>query len=726
MRWLVLVGLVSCGGSSGGGGGAGGSTSTGGGSHTPPEGTTDDTAEPSTPTELLSFEVSGTITDTEGNPVAEATVMVGGVPDSMVLTAADGSYTLWYDAIPHGTAAIVAAKAGYRSVGFEFFGPGEAVNLAISEVVPDNPDYTYQDPGDGVNVLKEDCTHCHTTFVYEFLQSGHAEAARSPLLQDLYAGVSAHGSRADCNAAGGTWAAGHDPGTPDGAVDKCYLGGGVLPDLNASCGGDGQPLCDDADMRDEDLAYGACADCHAPGIDGVAGGRDLHDAHGLAYDIGVHCDTCHKVRDVDMSLPPGVGNRLVMGRPSKPGENIFLWEPVYYGPLIDAPNIAMGGSIQPKFDQAVFCAGCHQLDQEALLPGEALDAGRWPDGLPVHTTYQEWQEGPYNREATQCQFCHMPPDLGLNNAVDISTPEGQSILFGFPREPEDVRRHMFRGPLEGSPRLIDQAVFMSLELDDSGGSLAASVSLANIGCGHAIPTGEPMRALLLHVVAEGSCGVLQAVDGMTVPDTGGAWLQGVVGTDVIVADTELEWPGADGVVSAGLVVRAVRPTGAYDDYDGVGFFGESGRTAEEKGLERMAPVGEAVVIAVDGDTVSLDMALPLEDGDWLYIGDDVATVADGDAARHLAGLPGYAFSKVLVDSGGARHVPHHRAVDVASDNRIGPGQRALTAHTFDLPDGCSDVEVRATLIYRPVPLGEADLRGWESVDHVVSTATSTL
>ena len=42
--------------------------------------------------------------------------------------------------------------------------------------------------------------------------------------------------------------------------------------------------------------------------------RDLHDAIGLAYDAGVHCDTCHKVKDVDMTKPAGYGSRLVVHR----------------------------------------------------------------------------------------------------------------------------------------------------------------------------------------------------------------------------------------------------------------------------------------------------------------------------------------------------------------------------------------------------------------------------
>lgn len=40
-----------------------------------------------------------------------------------------------------------------------------------------------------------------------------------------------------------------------------------------------------------------CADCHAPGIEGKAGGRDLHDPVGIAFESGNHCDVCHKARD---------------------------------------------------------------------------------------------------------------------------------------------------------------------------------------------------------------------------------------------------------------------------------------------------------------------------------------------------------------------------------------------------------------------------------------------
>jgi hypothetical protein len=689
-------------------------------------------AEEDEDAESLAFEVNGIVTDSDGAPLEDAMVMVGGREDTLVYTDANGAFSLWYTDIGLGQPAIVGAKQGYRSIGFEFFDAETLVPLVLRKVnPPDNENYTYQDPGDGTELMKEDCSHCHGSFVSEFRASKHAEATKNPHLQDLYAGVSqAYTDEDSCALAGGNWALGHEPGTEEDSIFKCYLGGGVLPDLNASCGGEGQLPCDDPALDwqgvDRPENFGACADCHAPGIDGEAGGRDLHDAHGLAYDIGVHCDTCHKVKDVDFSLPPGVGNRLIMGRPGEEGKNTFEWDPVFYGPIIDVPNIVMGGSYQPKFNLSLFCSGCHEQNQEALLPGESLDETRWPTGLPVHTTYTEWQEGPYNQDATQCQFCHMPADMELNNAVIISTKENQSITFGFPREPEDIRKHTFRGPLHGSPRLIDQALYVSLSLESEGDELVATASLANIGCGHAIPTGEPMRSLLLLIEAEGECGELDPSGGLTIPDTGGAVAQGMVGAEISSSGSSLTWAEGADLARQGQGVRVVRPTGVFDDYTGVGAFADPLLSPHDKGMEIFEPVAETAVVAVAGDQLQLGKSLDLQSGDMVFLGDAWPDApVDGQAALHLAGRPGYAFAKVLLDSEGERHVPHYRAVDMASDNRIPPGGNALTTHRFALPSGCDTGEVKATVLYRPIPLSMATLRGWSASDYIIATTSES-
>lgn len=723
MRWLPLALVLACGGGKSPAESVAPEVIDTGDTTTPT-----DTAEPVAPS---SFEVKGVVVDREGTPVPDAIVMVGGREETMTSTAEDGSFSIWYEVREGEQGALVAGKIGYRSVGATFLKPGEDETIMIRKVnPPDNHDYIFQDPGDGENVMNEDCTHCHKDFVADFLQSGHARATRNPLLQHLYAGVTAHETEEDCEGAGGWWGLGHAPGTEDGSLYKCYLGDGVLPDLNPTCGGIGQPACDDPDLS-PDLspdAYGACADCHAPGINGVAGGRDLHDAHGLAYDIGVHCDTCHKVSDVDLSQPPGIGQRLILSRPSEPGETVFIWDPVYYGPLLDVPNPIMAGSIQPKFDSAEFCAGCHEQKQDALIPGQALDPELWPDGLPTHSTFSEWQDSPYNSDATPCQHCHMPGDVEAINSVHLSRPGEAGILFGWPREPEDIRQHSFRGPLSGEERLIDTALYTSVALEQIGDTVEATVSVSNIGCGHAVPTGEPMRALVMVVESEGSCGELAAVGGMTINDVGGAITTGVVGTEVTPFDSGLVWPDAAVTAAVGQVIRAVRPSGVFDDYAGIGVFADPSLTPTDKGMEVMTPIHQATITAVMDDTVITSPVLDVVPGDRLYLGDPRPEDGwvDGDPARHLAGLSGNTFSRVLVDASGNRQVPHYKAIDMASDNRIGPGKSALSSHAFRLPDGCTDVSVTATVMYRPHPLNLAVERAWESTDHVISTATAEL
>ena len=169
------------------------------------------------------------------------------------------------------------------------------------------------------------------------------KSASNPLLYDLYNGVTRVANTEEaCEAFGGEWKDGIEPGSEGNVIESCHLAHGVLSDLNPSCS-TSDLACDNPHISTDDAPtnFGGCADCHAPGIDGQLMGRNLHDAIGLAYDAGVHCDTCHKVKDVDMSQPAGFGSRLVVHRPGEPGRNAFEWDPVYYGPIIDVPNVAM-------------------------------------------------------------------------------------------------------------------------------------------------------------------------------------------------------------------------------------------------------------------------------------------------------------------------------------------------------------------------------------------------
>jgi hypothetical protein len=489
----------------------------------------------------------------------------------------------------------------------------------------------------------------------------------------------------------------------------------VLNDLN-DCGA---LRCDDPSLPSSDSPsdFGACADCHAPGIDGETGGRNLHDAEGMGYELGVHCDVCHKVSEVDLEQPPGVAGRLKIQRPSEVGKGVFDWAPVYFGPMVDVPNVVMGGSFQPQFDEALFCAGCHEQDQPALLSGESLDA-RWPEGLPIHSTFSEWAQGPYAEQEVPCQHCHMPADVDANNAVDRSTADNSSITFGFSRAPEDVRRHTFQGPLTGERPLISGALHVELNLEQDGQVLHAQVGVSNMGAGHAIPTGEPMRALILVLDAQGSCGTLQASAGPSLPGETGAWLSGQVGQELTLGSDHLLWPQAASLSGQSLELRATRPAG-YQDYSGLGYFSGETLSPAEKGLALNEPVGVWTVVPNAEGEISIDPAL-LQAGDLLTL--SPSWDPSNPEIQALAGLPGQHFAKVLTNSAGDSMVPHHQAVAIASDNRIAPGSYQASDHSFLLPEGCTEPELRATLLYRPHPWEMSNTYGWAAQDHTVLVA----
>lgn len=680
--------------------------------------------------------MKGLVTDGSA-PIEGAIVMqAGGEPT--FTTGPDGAFSIELTTAIAGVPAVVASKIGYRTRGVEIMElpQQELVIELLFASPPDNESYVFHPPGTGdPNNSTEYCDHCHTTFVQQFRASAHSRSAKDPLVLDLYAGVtSAALSAAECASIGGQWRAGLLPGTAADVADKCYVAGGVLPDLNPQCGAQGDLSCDDPALPSpkQPSVFGRCADCHAPGITGKAGGRDLHDATDVAFDAGNHCDVCHKARDVDLSKPPGVAGALVLQRPrekvsDEPNANVIQ---VMFGPLPDVANEFMGGSYQPVFMQSELCAACHEHRQPALLPGSALDPNRWPDGLPILDTYEEWKSSGFNGPGSPCQFCHMPPDdTGLKSTLEVTNEDNASIAFGYLRPSERIRKHTFRSPLDGAPRLIDGAINLVLgtSVDAAAQSATASVTVQNILAGHAIPTGEPMRSLVLAVRAEGCGQTWVASGGATIHDGAGYSEMGVVSAAVVPNGASLIWSQGAAVATPGMRVRAVRPTGVFDDYTGIGWFADPALLPEEKGLEIFAPIGEAAVLGAANGEVALDVALPLAAGDIVYLGDALPmSWSDGAPSIAVAGAPGYTFAKTLVDPTGERHVHHYRAVDIASDNRIAPQASAATEHTFAIPAGCASGKVTATLIYRPVPIGMARLRGWDAKDWVVAETTENV
>ncbi len=657
----------------------------------------------------------------DGADLEGATVIQGGV-GLPVFTDAEGRAVIEIDTTIPGDLALMASHPLSRTRG-QFVvvddHPDEVLVYAlVSTELGDNEAYLFNPPGiPGVAGNTLECGHCHTSMKEDWHASPHRRSASNPVVQDIYAGTAAAlDTQVDCEAAGGQWWIGLVPGSEDTAP-RCYLGAGTLPDLNEDCGD--EQACDQIA-----LAFGQCADCHAPAIDGVLGGRDLLAATGTSYEAGVHCDLCHKVESVDMGAgpdAPGVAGRLAVHRPLEPAANagVGVWAPLSFGPYADVPNPRMGASQRAHFREAEFCGGCHQHDQAALVPGTSLDPTRWPSArLPTHSTYEEWRRGPFEGVAP-CSSCHMPADPSVGNGADLE-PENipfQGIARGWLRPPGSVRAHSWVGPRNADSGMLQLAAALFIDKSIEGGTLEVQITVRNVGAGHAIPTGEPMRALILVVQARCGDQVLTATGGDAVPAFGG-WLDAKPSPE----DWQV-WPGA----AVGDLIRVVDDLG-FIDYEGFGRFGppEAGGdppepefTPSQKGLPRLEVIGETTVIAVDGDQVTL--SAPLPPGDLAYRGRP-SYFALGEPAlddlAQLAGAPGFAFARVLVDDQGTQMVPHHRATDLRSDNRILPQHEFSSTHRF--ASICADPVVDAVLIHRPYPVALAEQRGWDNNHQIMA------
>jgi hypothetical protein len=254
------------------------------------------------------------------------------------------------------------------------------------------------------------------------------------------------------------------------------------------------------------------------------------------------------------------------------------------------------------------------------------------------------------------------------------------------------------------------AATLSLETDLSGEELTVRATVTNTGPGHAIPTGEPLRSIILLVQAHCGDDSLDPSGGDVVPDFGGHLDSQDASGDWLF------WPEA----RVGQRIRVVRYTGEHHDYVGHGPFGDGRFDALAKGMPVEEYAGEATVVSVADGLVTLDGALPA--GDIAYrLEAAMPLPMDGEPASTWAGQAGFGFARIMVGADGSRNVPHYLAVDVASDNRLLPGHHWTSEHRFQAV--CDEPSVDARLVYRSVPMHVAAERGWNVSDAVMAEAS---
>lgn len=229
-----------------------------------------------------------------------------------------------------------------------------------------------------------------------------------------------------------------------------------------------------------------CLGCHSPA--GVAVG-DLGLVRKVSWE-GITCDYCHSIRDVSL----GRGNPVAR----------VEFTNVKSGPSKDAVSPAHGTVFSAAHTSSLICATCHEY--------------RNATGFAVLTTYSEWKNSAYGKEGKQCQSCHMFTVSGeiVDTRVVKTAAGGEGI-------------NLHEMPGSHSAQQLNRAIRTQFSVAREGGQVKVTVKLTNAGAGHDVPTGSPMRQLILEVLLSpyggGHTQRQQRVYARTVVDQKGAPVQ---------------------------------------------------------------------------------------------------------------------------------------------------------------------------------------------------------
>ncbi|MBZ5596477.1 MAG: cytochrome c family protein [Acidobacteriia bacterium] len=203
-----------------------------------------------------------------------------------------------------------------------------------------------------------------------------------------------------------------------------------------------------------------CLKCHAP----IAVDKgDLSLRQKVSWE-GITCDYCHSVKDVSLA---GVNPRALVE-----------YSMIKHGPIKDAQSMAHGTAYSEVHTSAAICAPCHEYRNTL--------------GFPVLTTYSEWKGSHYAKDGKACQSCHM-----YRTAGDVVDPRVMQTNT-------PINLHQ----MPGSHSLEQLAKTISAQLSASrdGDQVRVQVVVTNRAAGHYVPTGSPLRQLILDVKADSFAG----------------------------------------------------------------------------------------------------------------------------------------------------------------------------------------------------------------------------
>ena len=200
-----------------------------------------------------------------------------------------------------------------------------------------------------------------------------------------------------------------------------------------------------------------CLSCHSP-IAVQTG--DLALVRKVSWE-GITCDYCHSIRDVSLAGP-------------NPKATVD-YSLVKSGPWKDLSSPAHGTAFSAVHTSSLICASCHEYRNSL--------------GFPVLTTYSEWTKSAYGGNNQNCQSCHMYQVEG--KVVD---PRVQRTA--------EATINLHQIPGSHSMQQLEKALRAQLSTTHEGGKLRIVVEVTNRGAGHYVPTGSPMRQLILELRAD--------------------------------------------------------------------------------------------------------------------------------------------------------------------------------------------------------------------------------
>jgi hypothetical protein len=197
-----------------------------------------------------------------------------------------------------------------------------------------------------------------------------------------------------------------------------------------------------------------CLRCHSPL---AASSGDLSLTRKISWE-GITCDYCHSVQEVTPTKINAVARVEFNGIKS--------------GPSAGAVSPAHGTRFSKVHTTSLICSTCHDYRNSL--------------GFQVLSTYSEWEKSPYAKSGQQCQSCHMYGVQGKIVDVRVTEASGQGI-------------NLHQMPGSHSVEQLNRAIQSQISATRQGDKVKVVVKLTNAGAGHYVPTGSPMRKLILEV-----------------------------------------------------------------------------------------------------------------------------------------------------------------------------------------------------------------------------------